>query len=133
MRRLIAMLLAASLAGLAVGPASAHVPRSFDACVGRWNDICRDRELYLAGDHPRIEAQVRPHHEWLRAELWRRAPQGTWKLIARVAIRDRGRMTWQWDTTSHDIRRRAWRYQYRLPHHETTSDIVRVKVIAPPI
>jgi hypothetical protein len=126
------MLMAASLAGVAMSSASAHEIRSFDACAGRWNAICKDRSLWLAGDYPRIEAQVRPDHESKRAQLWRRAPHGRWTLIAGVAVRDDGRMTWQWETTSDDIRRRPWRFQYGLFGHDTTSDIVRVKVVAPP-
>jgi hypothetical protein len=40
-------------------------------------------------------------------------------------------MTWQWDTTRDDIRKRPWRFQYRLPGHERTSDIVRITVLPP--
>jgi len=115
--------------GLTVTPAGGHPIRSFDACVGRWRDVCSDRGEWLAGDHPRVEGLVEPHHKYMRAELWRRAPHGTWEPIAWVAIRDSGRMTWQWDTTTDDIRKRPWRFRYRIPGHERTSDIVRITVL----
>src|SRR5467141_2387837 len=87
----------------APSPAMAHRATSFDACVGSFYGVCKDHALYLAGDHPHVVAVVRPHHADGRAILWRRAPHRSWERVTSVAISDRGRMSWQWDTTLKDV------------------------------
>jgi hypothetical protein len=112
-------------------PSAAHRATTFDACVGTFHGVCEDHASYLAGDHPHISAKIRPRHRDLRAVLWRRPPHRPWERIATVAINDRGRMSWQWDTSSDDVRpHRGWHFQYRLPGHGR-SDIVRVRISAP--
>jgi hypothetical protein len=79
---------------LGVPTTSAHVARSFDACIGQYppHGRCRDRATYLVGDHPHIRAQIKPAHTQLRVTLWRRAPPETWAKLRTVAISTDGHM-----------------------------------------
>jgi hypothetical protein len=105
---------------------------SFNACVGRLDGICKHQVLVLAGDGQNIIAEIRPFSPGMRAILLRRADDGSWQRIASVAVNDRGRMSWEWVTTDQDVRgRRPWAFKYRIPGHGE-SDVVYVRVIAPP-
>ncbi len=114
-----------------VSPAIAHRTSSFDACIGRIDVVCRDRVAYLVGDHPRVAAEVRPRHSDRRAVVFRRPPHEDWERVTSVAIDERGRMSWTWDTGPGDARRRPWRFRMRIPGHGQ-SDVVRIRITPAP-
>jgi hypothetical protein len=109
----------------AMSPAS-----SFDACVGSFHGLCKNRAQYLAGDRPEIVAVIQPHPSEDRAMLWRRAPGGSWAQIASVKINGEGRMRWQLETSDADVHDAAWSFQYRVPGRGE-SDVVRVEILTP--
>ena len=112
-------------------PALAHHVRSFDACVGGRGGPCVDRKDHLAGDHPRLHAEIRPRHADLRADVWTKEPHRAWGKVDDVRISDEGRITWAWETTLADAHpHKPWRFQFRLPGHGR-SDIVRITVFRP--
>lgn len=105
---------------------------SVDACIGMPSGLCRDRALYLAGDHPKIVAFISPSDAAQRAVLWRRDGSGPWVPIGSRVINDRGTAVWQWDTSSADVRKdSAWWFKYTVPGMGT-SDIVRLRIITAP-
>jgi hypothetical protein len=112
---------------------SAHIARSFDACIGSYppGGICRNRSSYLVGDHPHIRAEIKPAHADLRATLWRRVPHDPWAKLRTAAINDRGRMVYAWTPRPGDARpHHDYRFRFVLPGHGM-SDVVRLHIDKP--
>ena len=126
---LVAVLLVAVL--LVPPPiASAHLARSFDACIGIYppGGLCTDSHDSLVGDHPSIRATVEPAHANLRAALWRRVPHDPWAKLTTVAISEQGRMVYEWTPQPGDARtHHPYRFRFVI-HGHGTSDIVRLWV-----
>ena len=128
-----AVLLAAALL-LPPPIASAHLARSFDACIGYYppEGLCRDTAEYLVGDHPHMRATIEPAHSDLRAALWRGVPHHPWAKLATVAINEQGRMAYEWTPQPGDARLyHPYRFRFVI-HGHGSSDVVRLWVNNPP-
>jgi hypothetical protein len=123
----------ASAVFLPLPVASAHLARSFDACIGFYppEGLCRNTVDYLVGDHPHIRATVEPAHADLRAALWRRVPHQAWVKLRTVAINAQGRMVHEWTPQPGDARpHHPYRFRFVI-HGHGTSDIVRLWIFKP--
>jgi hypothetical protein len=116
--------------------AVAHQTRVFDACVtvARAGQPCRNKVTVIARDAAYVRAHMRPLHAGAIARLWRLEPRATeWIKVARVRVRDEGRMSYRWDPSDSDIHNfTSWRFRYVLPQHGH-SDTVKIRVITPDI
>jgi hypothetical protein len=75
---------------------------------------------------------MRPRHVGAVARLWRLEPRATqWTKVARIRVRDEGRVGYRWITDEGDIHNfTSWTFRWVLPRHGH-SDIVKVRVITP--
>ncbi len=114
----------------AVTPSASLGLESFDACIGSVGGTCRDATTYLSGDRPHIVATLKPPGIANHAALWRSNGKGPWERIAVLAIHSDGHLSWQWETSSADVRRAPWRFKYTIPS-VGASDVVRLNIVAP--
>ncbi len=127
---LASIVTAIALLSFDVDPVEAHRTRSFQACVSAGEGLrCHSSYAVLPGTTVYLRGRVRPRHRDEIVRIRRRRPEASrWKVVGTTNVRQEGRMSWSWDTTSdHVDRNDPWRFKFVINDHGV-SNVVRLYV-----
>ena len=130
-RHVAALALVAGLIVVGFSPASAHEPKSFEACAAYKKKApstkCYTNTTYTPYSFNKVflRGEVKPKHSRYEARVLRQDPgSSAWHKVAEVPIGAQGKMKWTWRVKEADVDYGGpYRLKFKIPGHGKSNAV----------